>query len=293
MIPLLLALVAATGIHLVWTSVALGWRGLGAGPRRSTLRRRPRLQDWLTQAGLDDVAPVEFAATSTIVALLAGGAAYVVFGGVPTAVVAAGLAAVGPAVGYRGRRRHRRERAQEAWPRLIEEVRILTGSVGRSVPQALFEAGSRAPAELAPAFEAGRREWLMTTDFARTAAVLKHRLADPTADAVLETLLVAHELGGGDLGARLEALAEDRLEDLHGRRDARAEQAGVRFARAFVLVVPFGMALAGLSIGDGRAAYETSTGQAAVLAALVMVAGCWVWSGRILRLPAERRLFAS
>src|SRR5205085_2522237 len=83
----------------------------------------------------------------------------------------------------------------------------------------------------------------------RTCAVLKSRLADPTADATCETLLVAHEIGGTDLDRRLASLVEDRIQDLHGRKDARAKQAGVRFARRFVLAVPVGMALAGLSIG--------------------------------------------
>ena len=82
--------------------------------------------------------------------------------------------------------------------------------------------------------------------------MLKRQLADPTADATCETLLVAHELGGTDLDRRLEALAEDRRQDAHGRKDARAKQAGVRFARRFVLIVPLGMALAGLSVGNGR-----------------------------------------
>ena len=70
--------------------------------------------------------------------------------------------------------------------------------------------------------------------------MLKDRLADPTADAACETLLVAHELGGTDLDRRLEALAEDRVQDAQGRKDARAKQAGVRFARRFVLIVPVG-----------------------------------------------------
>jgi tight adherence protein B len=103
---------------------------------------------------------------------------------------------------------------------------------------------------------------------------------------------VAHQLGGTDLDGRLEDLAEDRRLDAHYRKDARAKQAGVRFARRFVLLVPLGMALAGLSVGPGRAAYQTPFGQAAVTVALVMVLGCWVWSGRLLRLPEEERVFA-
>ncbi|MDQ4145448.1 MAG: type II secretion system protein F, partial [Actinomycetota bacterium] len=97
-------------------------------------------------------------------------------------------------------------------------------------PQALFEVGRRAPEELRHAFAAGEREWLISTDFARTVAVLKERLADATADAALETLLVAHQVGGADLDHRLAALVEDRIQDLQGRKDALAKQAGVRFA---------------------------------------------------------------
>jgi tight adherence protein B len=151
--------------------------------------------------------------------------------------------------------------------------------------------GRRAPNEWRPAFAAAEREWLLTTDLWRTTALLKQRLADPTADVVCETLLVAHEVGGSDLDARLADLIEDRLIDLQGRKDAASRQAGVRFARRFVLLVPLGMTLAGLSIGTGRQAYETPGGQLAVAVGLVAVVACWVWSGRLMRLPEPPRVF--
>lgn len=287
-----LALVAGLGVHLLWTALALGWTGLGAGPARPRTRRPgDRFRRWLLQAGLDDVRPVEFVAVASTMAVLGGSVAFAVFGSPVPALLAAGFAGTLPAALYRNRRRRRTERAQEAWPHLIEEIRILTGSVGRSIPQALFEAGRRAPAELHPAFEAAHREWLITTDFARTVAVLKAALADPTADAAGETLLVAHEVGGADLDRRLEALAADRIDDLHGRRDARAKQAGVRFARWFVLIVPFGMAVAGMTVGNGRSAYREAQGQIAVAVAMLLVLGCWTWAGRIMRVPEEERVF--
>jgi tight adherence protein B len=170
-------------------------------------------------------------------------------------------------------------------------LRLRTGSLGQSIPQALFEVGRRAPAEWRPAFTAAEREWLLTTDFPRTVALLKDLLGDPSVDAVCETLVVANEVGGGELDARLVDLIEDRLVDLHGRRDAESRQAGVRFARRFVLVVPLGMALAGLTIGTGRSAYQTTGGQLAVAAGLLAVALCWLWSGRLMRLPPEPRVF--
>jgi tight adherence protein B len=278
---LALAVVAAAGVYLLYTAVAFGWRGIG--PRVGGVGERRR------RRALEVVVKVR---PEVLMAGAFGGVAgWLVFGGVLPALVAGGFAATFPVASARARRARRRDEARDAWPRLIEEVRLQTGAMGRSIPQALFEVGRRAPAEMRGAFAAAEREWLLSTDFERVAAELKRLLADPTADATLETLLVAHQVGGSDVDRRLAALAEDRVQDVQGRKDARAKQAGVRFARRFVLIVPLGMALAGLSIGTGRDAYATPSGQLAVGVGLGVVAGCWVWAGRLLRLPEEERVF--
>lgn len=292
MIPLLLSLAAAYGVYLLYTNLVLGWKSLGPGPRLGHNRQgQSRARDWLVQAGLGDVEPTEFLAVVAVLAAAGGVVGFVIFGGLLPALVLAGFAGSFPIAAYRHRRQVRMAKAQEAWPRMIEEVRLLTGSLGRSIPQALFEVGDRGPEDLRPAFAAAHREWLISTDFAATLKVLKEQLGDPTADATCETLLVAHEVGGSDLGPRLSALAEDRLQDTQGRKDARSKQAGVRFARRFVLIVPLGMAVAGMSVGEGRSAYQTGVGQIAVALSVLMVVGCWLWSGRIMRIPEEERVF--
>lgn len=286
-----LALCAATGAYYLFTALALGWRGLRIGPAPSRpVARRRRARDWLVQAGLD-VSVREFVAVTAVVAVAGAALGLVAFGGPVPALVTGVCAGVSPVASYRRRRRQRRDAAQEAWPRLLEEIRVLTSGLGRSIPQALFEAGRTAPGGLRPAFEAAQREWLLSTDFERTVAVLKAGLADPTADAACETLLVAHEVGGSDLDRRLAALIDDRVIDVQGRKDARSKQAGVVFARRFVLLVPAGMALVGMTVGTGRAAYATAWGQTMVVLGVLSVAGCWAWAGRLLRLPEEQRVF--
>jgi tight adherence protein B len=289
---LVLALTAGAGVFYLYSALVLRWPGLGLGPAPSHGVRPPRRPtDWMVQAGLAGVDPHEFAAvTAALVALgVAGGLA--VFGAPLPAVVLGACLGAAPPAAYRVRRRERAAAAQESWPRIIEEIRILTSSLGRSVPQALFEAGRRAPDSLRPAFDAAQREWLLSTDFERTVAVLKAGLADPTADAACETLLVAHEVGGNDLDRRLDALIEDRVIDVQGRKDARSRQAGVRFARRFVLLVPLGMALVGMTVGNGRAAYGTAWGQLMVAIGIVCIVGCWTWAGWLLALPEEERVF--
>ena len=62
---------------------------------------------------------------------------------------------------------------------------------------------------------------------------------------------------------------------------------------ALVLLVPLGMAVAGMSVGNGRHAYGTGIGQLLVLVGIALTGTCWVWAGRIMRLPDERRVFTS
>jgi tight adherence protein B len=286
-----LALVGAYGVFLLFTAVALGWRGIGPRAQRTRRRRRIRFQEFLVQAGLERIGVGEFVAVTVVVFAIGALVAGALFAGILPALAVGAAAAAFPVASARARRARRLDTARDAWPRLIEELRIQAVSLGRSIPQALFVVGRRAPVEMRSAFEAAHREWLMSTDFDRTLVVLKHALADPTADAVAETLLIAHEVGGTDVDKRLAALLEDRILDLQGRKDARAKQAGARFARGFVLVVPLGMALVGQSIADGRGAYATPGAQLLVLVALALIAACWTWAGRLMRVPDEQRVF--
>ncbi len=297
---------AAVGGWLIYTAAVAPAAGRGPGPSsisryRELARRRLAGLEWRERvsdpAGADltiravAVRSREVGAAVVVMALVGGGGAWLLFGGVVPALFVAAFSATFPVAAERRRIQARLDSAVEEWPRMLEEIRLRTGSLGRSVPQALFEGGRNGPEGWRPVFDAAEREWLLTVDFARTVAILKSGLSDPTADAVFETLLMAHEIGGTDLDTKLADLIEDRTIDLQSRRDANSRLAGVRFARRFVVVVPLGMAVSGLTIGTGRQAYETAGGQMAVVIALAAVAACWWWSGRLMRLPGSPRVF--
>ncbi len=271
----------------------LGVAALALPAPSATRRQAPlgtRTRRWARQAGLGDTTVAELVVSGVGALVVGAGVGWVLFGGVVAPVVAGVLAIGAPAAAIRRRRQRRRDDAAAAWPHLLEEARLNATTLGRSIPRALFDTASSAPPALAGPLSAAERTWMVTGDFARALDVLRDEAADATADVVAETLLVADDVGTGDVGARLGSLAHDRQVDARHRSDARARQAGARFARWFVLVVPLGMALVGLTIGDGRAAYGTSGGQATVAAALVALASCWWWSGRLMRLPDDDRV---
>ena len=298
MTALLASALAAAGVALILSAVAIRSNGSSGDSHAPGTAVRPspvdrddgRLHMWMLRNGLDSVSPRRFISVSALIGVLCAGTVVVLSGSLMVAAVLAALAAGFPAALWRHRARTVRRVAAASWPRLLEELRVRVGALGRPIPQALIEVGLRGPEELRPAFLAASREWSLTTDFARTVAVLKARLADSTADSVCETLLVAHEVGG-DIDARLAALAEDRRVDQRDRQEADARQAGAKVARWFVVIVPAGMAFAGLSLGDGAESFESAGAQSAAVLAIVMIAACWWWASRIMRLPDERRVF--
>lgn len=230
MSAVVVAVAGAYGVFLLYTAALADPGKRDVSPSRWSARRRSA-RDWLTQAGLNEVRPLEFVLVVGVFGVVGAAIGFVLFGGMLPAAVLGAFTATSPVAWYRGQRARRRAESQDAWPRMIEELRLLTGSLGRSVPQALFEVGRAAPAELRDGFAAAQREWLLSTDFERALNVLKAALADDTADVVAETLLVGHELGGSDLERRLRSLADDRILDLQHRKDARAHQAGVRLTK--------------------------------------------------------------
>jgi len=170
--PLVITVVGMYGAWLLYTSAAFKWRGVAPGPHVThdgRIRWSPG--EWLVQAGLEGISPGEFAAVIVALFVLGGVAAYALFGGILPALAAGAFAATFPVASWRARRERRRADGRDAWPRMIEEVRLLTGSLGRSIPQALFDVGRRAPTDMQPAFAAAEREWLISTDFSRTMAV--------------------------------------------------------------------------------------------------------------------------
>ncbi|WP_420623944.1 type II secretion system F family protein [Candidatus Poriferisodalis sp.] len=283
MTGLVFAIAGALGVWLLATKagdVPLAPRWLPKMVRPARLASR-RSSDHLLRSVLGAVAAAVAGWTG----------AWILFGGlVAPALVAAFGAAIPPSAASR-RRLHRVASARQAWPRLLAEIRVLVANRGLSIPSALFAAGAQAPTEMRAAFSEAARTWALSTDFEASLRALKTWLADPTADAICETLLAAHQIGGVRLDTRLRALAEAAHAEAAAREDARAKQAGARFARSFVAVVPAFMAVIGLSIGRGRQAYEASDGQLLVALSVLAVVGCWLWAGRIMAVPLRKRVF--
>ncbi len=281
-------LVLGLGLLLVGWSIVVpeaGWSTLGGSRARRPLRLL------LDEAGLARVTP----ASLMTWCLASAVGAFVLLAGASRSVsvsVAFGcMAFYLPVAVVRGRRARRRELLGSRWPDVIDD---LTSAVraGLALPEALVQVGTRGPRELQPAFVAFTAEYRATGRFSDGLDRLKAELADPVGDRVVESLRVARDVGGHDLGELLRTLSAFLRDDNRTRGELRARQAwtvnGARVAVAAPWLVLGMLALRPAAV----AAYDTPAGAVVLVSGILACAAAYTVMLRIGRLPVEPRVFA-
>lgn len=259
-------------------------------PRRSTARpRSSRLLALVHQAGLPGLAPRAVAAGSVLCALLALAAAQVVTRTVPVAACLSLVAGASPVMVLRGRARRRQSDLRLAWPDAIDH--LASGvRAGLSLPEALSALAVRGPGDLRAAFAAFEVDYRASGRLDLALDHLKQRLADPVGDRVVESLRLARQVGGTDLGRLLRTLAEFLRADARLRGELEARQSWTVNAARLAVAAPWIVLLVLATRPESLAAYSRPAGVVILgVGASVSVASYGLMR-RIARLPAERRV---
>jgi tight adherence protein B len=280
-----IGLLFGVGLALVWRS------GHRRPPKRAQLRPSPhqRVAEILAQAGIESVTPSQLLASSA-------GLAFAVFlftaaiSRTLTIALAFGLfAAAGPFSLVRYRQRKRRTELRDLWPEAVDNLASAVRA-GLSLPEALTQLGVRGPAELRRPFQRFGEDYRATGRFGDCLDRLKNGLADPTGDRIVESLRLARDVGGTDLGRLLRTLSAFLREDARTRAELETRQ-GWSVNGARVAVAAPWLLLAALSLHPQAVRAYNSTagglviafgGGLSLLAYRVMI--------RIGRLPVEERV---
>lgn len=281
----LLGLLFGVGALLVWRS----------GPRRParTTNRGPRvserLADALSQAGIESVTPGQLIGSSAGLAAVVLTLAAAVSRTVPIAIAFAMFAAVAPITLVRYRQRRRRTELRDVWPEAVDNLASAVRA-GLSLPEALSQLGIRGPHELRRPFQRFAEDYRATGRFSDCLDRLKSSLADPTGDRIVESLRLAREVGGTDLGRLLRTLSTFLREDARTRAELETRQGWAVNGARLAVAAPW-LLLGALSLNPHAVqAYNSAAG------ALVLVIGGGVsllayrMMVRIGRLPVEERV---
>lgn len=286
MIGVGVGLVLGIGLFCIWWSF---WPRLesAALPRKAGLFTR--LSDELAQAGYEAVTPRSLLGVCIIAFVMI----FLVFEAttrvMPVSLCFAAMASYAPMLLVRMRARKRRAVMRELWPDVVDNIGSAVRA-GLALPEALSQLTIRGPEELRPAFAAFAEDYRASGRFQECLDRLKERLSDPVGDRLIESLRIAREVGGSDLGRLLRTLSGFLREDARTRAELETRQGWTINAARLAVAAPW-IVLAMLSTRpDSLQAYSKPAGVLvlAIGAALSFVA--YRVMVRVGRLPEEGRV---
>ncbi len=280
----LVGLMFGLGVFLVWRSF-----GPPAPPKPHRETRRDRVAEMLAQAGIESVTPGGLVASCIGV----GGfvmVAMLVVSRSPAIALAFGLIASAAPFGLvRYRQRQRRAELRDLWPEVVDN--LASGvRAGLSLPETLTQVGVRGPEELRRPFARFGEDYRATGRFYESLDRLKASLADPVGDRIVESLRMARDVGGSDLGRLLRTLSAFLREDARTRAELETRQGWTVNAARLAVAAPW-IILALLSLRpEAVDAYNTPEG----LVVLAVGGGLCLVAYRVMvrigRLPQEERV---
>jgi tight adherence protein B len=267
------------------------WRSGPRAPRRdaSSVGWTARRRDLLRQAGVDGVGPLQLLGAQVLCALLA---LLLVAALTRTLSVAVCFGVFGffvPVVIVRRMRRRRQGALRELWPEAIDNLASAVRA-GMSLPEGLSALALRGPGELRPPFARFAAAYRASGRFGECLDALKDDLADPVGDRVCETMRVARDVGGSDLGTVLRTLSELLRADGRTRAELETRQGWVINAARLAVAAPWVVLLLLGTQSATLQAYDSPGGTML----LGVGAGVCVLAYRIMlrigRLPEDQRV---
>jgi tight adherence protein B len=285
--PLAIGLVLGAGVFLIYWSFWPEEDRPSGGPRRWGFM--VQLADHLRQAGYAAISPANIVAGSVVLFLTAFVLLLGATGVVPIALCFAVMAAALPISLVRMRARSRRRKLRDLWPDVVDNI---TSGVraGLALPEALSQLATRGPLELRAPFAAFAEDYRTTGRFQESLDRLKDRLSDPVGDRIVESLRIAREVGGNDLGRLLRTLSSFLREDARTRAELETRQGWTVNAARLAAGAPW-VVLGFLALnGDSVSAYSSPTGWVVLVAGAVACALAYRLMISIGRLPEEGRV---
>ena len=277
------------GLGVVLVVQSLLSPGKPAEATRQSSTRRQRMHEALHQAGLTAVTPTAVIASSIGLALVVMVVVFVISLSSGVAIAFGLLAAYTPTALVRYRQRKRRQELRDLWPDVVDNLASAVRA-GMSLPEALSQLGGRGPEALQPAFRGFAEDYRATGRFDACLDRLKARLADPVADRIVESLRIAREVGGSDLGRLLRTLSAFLREDARTRSELETRQSWTVNAARLAVAAPW--VVLGMLATRPQAveAYDSSTGFAVLAVGGAVCFVAYRLMLRIGRLPEEERV---
>ena len=268
------------------------WHGLSSVPTpRPSRPPFERTRERLLQAGLPSVSPAQLFALQALSAVLVAVLGLALTQSISVSLIFALFAGAVPHLMVSRLRHKRQADLRELWPEVVDN---LTSGVraGLSLPEALTAIGDRGPEQLREPFRQFGADYRTTGRFNDSLDRLKATLADPVGDRVIESLRVAREVGGTDLGRLLSTLSGFLRDDARTRAELLARQTWSVNAARMAVAAPWLVLLFMSFQSDVIHRYASGAGIVVLTVGAVACVVAYRLMMRIGRLPTERRILS-
>ena len=278
-----LGLVLGVGLLLIW-------RGGSRAPEpRTAPRRIGRNQQLLAAAGLTGINAAQLVALQFGLGVLVLLVVLLTTGTVTISLAFAVFGFVLPYAQVRRLAARRQADLREVWPEVVDNLGSAVRA-GLSLPEALSALSLRGPEVLRPPFARFAAEYRSSGRFGACLDRLKDDLADPVGDRIVETLRVAREVGGSDLGRVLRTLATFLREDARARAELETRQGWVVQAARLAVTAPWVVLLLLATQSTTLDAYDSPLGTALLVVGGAVCLIAYRLMLRIGRLPHDVRV---
>jgi tight adherence protein B len=250
----LVGLLLGLGLLSIWTA-----RDPGRPRKRATPSLLARLADTIVRSGVQGVTPARLIVASAGLGLAVAMSVLAVSHVLTIAIAFGLLSTCAPTNLLRSLCRRRGRERRESWPEAVDNLASAVRA-GLSLPDALARIGERGPASLRDPFTTFGANYQVSGRFPECLDRLKAELADPTGDRVVESVRLAREVGGTDLGRLLRTLAAFLREEARVRAELESRQTWAINAARLAVAAPW-IVLGLLSLRpEAVAAYNSAAG---------------------------------
>lgn len=171
------------------------------------------------------------------------------------------------------------------WSSYLDQVRGKMLASSRALSYVFYDQSFTGSVFLRELLDHGKREFENSGDLEKSFQTIWHFANDETTNYVCSSLCETLEGTSSQIERQLMVISSVLRSRNSIEHEANSRLAGVRTARVFIVIIPIGMALAGISFAGSTAPFLTKGAIFQVSIAAAILAICWYWSSRLMSFP--------
>lgn len=180
--------------------------------------------------------------------------------------------------------RHRELRI--VWPTFLDQLRSSMLSSQRALPYVMYDNPACGSPFLTDLINIGKREFETSGNLESSLKQIWRHAADQTTSQVCASLINTNGATSSQIQHQLSDIASALKTQQILIAEAESKLAGVKIARLFVLLIPTGMALAGVAFAGSFSPFYTRASLIQISIAAFVLGICWQLSNRLMQFPA-------